>query len=216
MILRELKTQIPGNPSPDESAILAYLLANPTNTATAMRYDHVRVEVSKTAVAGVPNPVTASWENYGNFSQLRFNVPATPGKATVEAHWLPWNYETGFYVDIPAAVNVPAVVVPPAVAPPTLFITPPLTGCYVGVQNMEDIIRIYHFNNPAKPLTDNDLLRYGCPNWMIYDRLPANLYVQTPHKVFYTYNTAIWGEYINGAWHFFYKTDRDNHIHLFL
>jgi hypothetical protein len=216
MILQELKTEIPGNPSPGNNAILAYLMKNRDNTAIAMRYDHIRVELDETAAASLPNPTTVSWENYKNNLQLRIYAPPKPNMETVEAHWLPWEYEIGFYVDIPAEVDILAVIVPPAVAPATLFITPPLTGCYVGIQKMEKIIRIYHYNNYRKPLTDNDLLRYGCTDWLIPNTLSPDLYVETHHKVFYEFNTTIWGEYINGAWHFFYKTDGDKHIYLFL
>jgi hypothetical protein len=183
-------------------------MANANNTATAGRYDHVRVMINNPAAAGLPNPTPVSWENFQNRSELRLHVPPQPGMATVNAYWLPWDYDTGYHVDIPA----PAA---PAVPAAPLLITPPLNGCYVGIQNMGANIRIYHYNaDPA--LTAADLQRYGCNNWLISNMLPPLPYAGIPNAVFYPDYTTIWGEFIGGAWHFFYKTRQNNNIHLFL
>jgi hypothetical protein len=213
MILQELHTQINGAVATND-AILAHLQVPGNPPAIAGRYQHVRVMITNATAAGLPNPTLVSWEDFQNGSELRLHVPPLPGFATVNAYWLPWDQDTGYHVDIPA----PAPPVPPALpVPPAapLIITPPLTGCYVGVQNMGTNIRIYHYN-AAPALTAADLQRYGCDNWLIPNTLPALPFAGIPNAVFYPNNTTIWGEFIGGAWHFFYKTRQNNNINLFL
>lgn len=51
------------------------------------------------------------------------------------AYFLPWKEDTGFYIDLPK--NTPQTLI---------FLTSELSGCFVGVQNLDDVYRIRHYN----------------------------------------------------------------------
>lgn len=200
MILQALNPSIGRNPQTNGN-VVNYFAGDNTRTVEATKYNHVRVRIGNgDLVSQLSNPTEFSWEDYGNGEELRLELPARPEWNQVNAYWLPWEFDTGYHVDIPA--NAPAA---------DLFVTPPLSGCYVGVQNMPGSVRIYHYN--AEPaLTADDLQRYGCHTWLVYDQ-DITPELVAAGAVPYPRNTAVWGEYIGNAWHFFYKTMGDTKIH---
>lgn len=200
MILQALNPSIEGNPQTNDD-VVNYFTEDNTRTVEAKKYNHVRVIIDNGAQLNqLPNPTALSCEDYANGEELRLELPARPGWNQVTAYWLPWKFDTGYHVDIPA--NEPAA---------NLFVTPPLSKCYVGVQNMPGSVRIYHYN--AEPaLTADDLQRYGCHTWLVYDR-DITPELAAVGAMPYPRNTAVWGEYIDNAWRFFYKTKGDTKIH---
>ncbi|RIJ11369.1 hypothetical protein DXT77_08350 [Pseudomonas sp. 91RF] len=139
---------------------------------------------------------------------------------THAAYYLPWDENTGFYVDLPAH---------PTGNNPVLFLTANLTGCCVGIQNFGGFIRVRHYNlyttgNHNPVFSQDDLFRYGTNvSWL----LPANKYnVPAINRAEpYTHagpwgEAVLWGEYVarywpyTSKWHFYYQNgNSDTVIH---
>ena len=163
-----------------------------------------------------PNPNDIYY--FDNWRTLQVSLTDNTGTKNkgMKAYWLPWSRDKGLcFIDMPQTK-------PEA----NLFVTPSLTGCYFGIQELGDnqnkVLRLRHWNMFDSLATIHDLDRYGCRNWLIPERkevLCPNDGVERLH-VSYNYkggHCTVWGEYIEDDWFFFYIEDQDSskEIHFF-
>jgi len=125
----------------------------------------------------------------------------------IRAYYLPWKYDTGYYIDLPAQNPDRKI-----------FITAELSGCCVGVQKLNDsTIRIRHYNIMDRKFSNDDLQRYGKTSWL----LPEKYRTEQNENDYKFYNryingtdpTCFWGEFTD-KWNFYYQTP-DSVIHDF-
>jgi len=122
--------------------------------------------------------------------ELRFKFN---GNGDTKAYWLPWGEDLGYYIDIPMQ-NPNA----------NLFLTPTLSGCYLGIRplDVENHIRVHHWNMhyPNQP-TNAELAQFADVRWIV----PAGRTdLHGIHQFNYVRPTFAWGEYINDMWYFFF------------
>lgn len=125
------------------------------------------------------------------------------------SYFLPWCKNTGYYIDLPLNIST---------TNPKLFITAELSGCFVGVQKIDDVIRVRHYNlKDNENLNMDDFRTYDTEqsrtHWLIPDRgnnvasFEANG-IPCEHYSEYSYvrSAFMWGEYEKNQWKFFYQT----------
>lgn len=131
------------------------------------------------------------------------------------AYFLPWKEDAGLYLDLPK-VNPEAC----------LFLTSELSGCFVGVQKLDDAYRIRHYNFQTQNVDGNDFCRYNFAQHLVHWLAPdrgnvgqALAMSNVPHELYTGYSAWVpvvfWGEYINNDWVFYYQAT-DNTVHRFL
>ena len=131
------------------------------------------------------------------------------------AYFLPWKEDTGFYIYLPK--NTPQTLI---------FLTSELSGCFVGVQNLDDVYRIRHYNFQTMDIDGKDFCRYNFAGHLVHWLAPQRgnvseelKKVNAPHEVYDNYSghspILFWGEFVDNDWQFYYQTT-DNTIHRFL
>lgn len=125
----------------------------------------------------------------GNSNETRYKYDEN---GSISAYYLPWEAETGLYIDIPC--NNPSA---------NLFLTPSLTGCLIGIKKIKldgnDYYRICHWNSENHE--NLDLQRYT--DWALPQSMTDKA---SPNNLIYYYSnkrpSAFYGEYYNNEWHF--------------
>jgi hypothetical protein len=153
------------------------------------------------------NPITVKLLEEENC--LRVNNE-TRGGEPLQAYFLPWKRDTGYYIDLPA--NSSRVV---------LFFTDELSGCCVGVQQLnEETVRVCHYNIRGSDFDESDFKRYNGENNIRYWLIPERYNYDASDVVKYggycngRNPTLFWGEFTEGKWKFYYQTP-DKVIHDF-
>lgn len=115
---------------------------------------------------------------------------------TTLAYFLPWKRDTGFYIDIPCQ-NPEAV----------KFYTPSLTGCLIGIREIEKngtlYLRICHWN--ADGFSEAELGLYDY--WILPKKYEGRVNTIPANRIaYYSYITshpaAFYGKFVNNRWEF--------------
>lgn len=155
-----------------------------------------------------PNLLDISVENYQEDIEL-IRVARDIGQP---AYFLPWGADSGYYIDLPD--NLPDR---------QLFLTAELSGCYIGVQKVNAVTRVRHYNF-VDPIVDvSDFERYDGETqtkWLVPIK-DNNQFLfnnsNIPHEFYSNYfpiPVVFWGEFRGGKWNFYYQT-QDKEVHLF-
>ncbi|MEH2795614.1 hypothetical protein [Segatella copri] len=127
----------------------------------------------------------------GNESRVRVD-----NNGTTLAYFLPWKRDTGFYIDIPCQ-NPEAV----------KFYTPSLTGCLIGIREIEKngtlYLRICHWN--ADGFSEAELGLYDY--WILPKKYEGRVNTISANRIaYYSYinsnPAAFYGKFENNRWEF--------------
>lgn len=115
---------------------------------------------------------------------------------TTLAYFLPWKMDSGFYIDIPC--QSPAAV---------KFYTPSLTGCLIGIREIEKngtlYLRICHWN--ADSFSEAELGLYDY--WILPKYYEGRVNTISANSIsYYSYlikqPAAFYGNFVNNRWEF--------------
>jgi len=152
----------------------------------------VRVPSQDTPIAEHAAPIRGfNFADDGN--QLTFTFRNDGGG--IPAYWLPWSADLGYFIDIPMQIQNQN---------PSLFFTPLLSGCYLGIRpsDIENHIRVHHWNmQPPNQPSSDDLAQFADVRWIVP---PGRTDLHGIHQFNYAITTFAWGEIINNRWYFFF------------